>query len=549
MFTLLIWLVLAGLSLSLVTASLLWSDGVRIAIRTPSGFAQTAPLIIWPLLLVVELFWAAQALSYNQPTAPQAYDSLRNAVAFLLANDPPGGSQPPGRFLSLSGTTYDPGDLADLRQVYGDRLSEKGLYNLVVATKQKEVLFFNLPMLYGLHSVDGYDGGLLPLGQFITLQRLFLPADDLSLDGRLREKLRFVPPGRLLSLLNTRWIITDKQFDVWIDGIFYDLQFPASLQPGQTITTTDIPDFPPTALGLVSHLEGATTLPAETPVAEVKLTFTDGSQQLLRVKAGVDTAEGNYLVDAQIAHPQAKVGVAWPYEAEGVDYISIYPLQAAQSITKIEARAILPEGQFILRGLSLIHQPTTTSRSVLLTTAGDYRQVHSGDVKIYENRAALPRTFLVHQAETVPDEEQAITRLQYPQFDPAQTVVLSSQTPLRQAQGELSGFQTRGAPSATDQATIVSYAPERVEIKTSLASPGWLVLLDTYYPGWQATIDGQPVEIARANLHFRAVAVPEGEHTVLFEFKSRSVQIGAWITGITLLLVVAGLGATRYLQG
>jgi hypothetical protein len=493
------------------------------------------------LLLVVELFWAAQALNYNQPTAPQAYHSLRNAVAFLLANDPPGGTQPPGRFLSLSGTTYDPGDLADLRQVYGDRLSEKGLYNLVVATKQKEVLFFNLPLLYELHSVDGYDGGLLPLGQFITLQRLFLPADELSLDGRLREKLRFVPPGRLLSLLNTRWIITDKQFDVWIEGIFYDLQFPASLQPGQTITTTDIPDFPSTAIGLVSHLEGAANLLAETLVAEVRLTFADGNQQLLTVKAGVDTAEGNYLVDARIAHPQAKIGVSWPYEAEGVDYISIYPLQAAQPIAKIEARAILPEGQFILRGLSLIHQPTTTSRSVLLTTEGDYRQVHSGDVKIYENRAALPRAFLVHQAEMAAEDEQVITRLQNPLFDPAQTVVLSSQ------EEQVSGAQTRGAPSAADQATIVSYAPERVEIKTSLASPGWLVLLDTYYPGWQATVDGQPVEIARANIHFRAVTVPEGEHAVLFEFKPRSVQIGAWITGVTLFLVVAGLGITRTL--
>ena len=140
-------------------------------------------------------------------------------------------------------------------------------------------------------------------------------------------------------------------------------------------------------------------------------------------------------------------------------------------------------------------------------------------------------------------------RLQNPQFDPAQTIVLSSQDPLSLSNGgELSGPQTRGSPSAADQATIVSYAPERVEIKTSLASPGWLVLLDTYYPGWQATVDGQPVEIIRANLHFRTVPVPEGEHTVLFEFKPRSVQIGAWVTGITLLLVVAGLGITRFLR-
>ena len=49
--------------------------------------------------------------------------------------------EPPGRFLSLSGTTYDPGDLHDLEQIFGTSLSPKALQNLIVATKEKEVLF------------------------------------------------------------------------------------------------------------------------------------------------------------------------------------------------------------------------------------------------------------------------------------------------------------------------------------------------------------------------------------------------------------------------
>ncbi|MCL4304249.1 MAG: YfhO family protein, partial [Anaerolineae bacterium] len=218
----------AWLALAIVTIY-----DLRFTIYPPrtAHHAPRLPLIILFIVLISELFFSAQSLTYNQPTAPQAYSSLRNAPAYLLAADPPAGQSPPGRFLSLSGITYDPGDLAELRQIFGDSLSEKALYNLIVATKEKEVLFFNLPLVYGLHSVDGYDGGVLPLKQFITLQKLFLPPGDLSIDGRLREKLRFVPAGRLLSLLNTRWIITDKQFDVWIDDIFYDLQFPARLSP------------------------------------------------------------------------------------------------------------------------------------------------------------------------------------------------------------------------------------------------------------------------------------------------------------------------------
>jgi hypothetical protein len=493
------------------------------------------PLPTLTLLLLTELFWAAQTLNYNAPTAPQAYHSMRNAIAFLLAADPPqsNAGSPPGRFLSLSGITYDPGDLAELRQLFGQALSTKALEKLIVATKEKEVLFFNLPLRYHLHSVDGYDGGILPLAQFVTWQQLFLPPDSLSVDGRLRENLRFVPSGWLLSLLNTRWIITDKQFDVWIDDIFYDLQFPARLTPGQSIATDAIPDFPATALGLVSHLDGAASLPEGTPVAEVMVRFDDGRQDVLTLTAGTDTAEGNYPVDA--AHPQATIGVTWPYEAAGVDYIAVYPLSRQGAITHMSVTATLPQGQFVLRGVSLIHQPTTTSRSILLSTEGDYRQVHSGDVKIYENLAVLPRAFVVHRADVVLNEAAALATMREPQFDPAATLVRLPRAV------EPRGRLTRGQPSANDQVRITLYEPERVELATRLDSPGWLILTDTYYPGWQATVSGQATEIMQVDLLFRAIAVPEGKQTVVFEFKPRSLQMGAWLTGIAGVVLVAGL--------
>lgn len=524
LFTLTIWLSLGIMTIGLIVYTL----------RSPLP-APRFPLPALTILLLIELFWAAQSLNYNTPTAPQAYHSLRNATAFLLAADPPTGNTgpPPGRFLSLSGITYDPGDLHDLESIFGDNLSAKALYNLIVATKEKEVLFFNLPMLYHLHSVDGYDGGILPLAQFIELQKLFLPADDLSTDGRLREKLRFVPAGRLLSMLNTRWIITDKVFDVWIDNIFYDLQFPARLSAGDTRATSEIPTFPATEIGFVSHLEGAAGIPAGTPVAEVTVSFNDGSTDRFTLKAGKDTAEGNYPPDA--AHPQATIGVAWPYEAAGVDYVTIFPLTTAVPITEIAMTALLPEGQFILRGVSLINRPTTTSRSVILTTEGDYQQVHSGDVKIYENRAALPRAFVVHQAVVVPDNEAAIEAMQDPRFDPSQTVIRVRQN------DEPPGQVTTGQPSPQDEVTIQAYRPERVEIAANLATPGWLVLTDTNYPGWQATIDGQPTGILPANLLFRAIMIPKGEHMVLFEFKPRSLRVGALITGTAIAVLMIGL--------
>ena len=425
-----------------------------------------------------------------------------------------------------------------LEKIYSNTLSQEAIYNLIIATKEKEVLFFNLPLIYGLHSVDGYDGGILPLSQFMTLQRLFLPEGDLSLDGRLREKLRFVPPNHLLSLLNTRWIITDKVFDVWIDGIFYDLQFPARLKPGQQIATDQLPDFPATAIGFVSHLQDAVELPTQAPIAAVTLTFADGQQDTITLRAGIDTAEGDYPTEAahatQAAHDQAKIGTPWPYGAQGVDYVTTHRLSQQQPLSHISVEALLPSGQFVLRGVTLIHHPTQTSRSLTLSTEGDYRQVHSGDVKIYENLAVLPRAFVVHQTEVVDTETQAITVMQAEQFDFRQKLV-------RLPQGdEHVGDIIAGQPAAQDRVSIIRYEPEQVELTVTLDQPGWLVLTDTYYPGWQVSINNQPADIFRANLNFRGVAIPAGEHQVVFEYQPQSVRLGAWLT-LTMMGFV-GLG-------
>jgi hypothetical protein len=275
-------------------------------------------------------------------------------------------------------------------------------------------------------------------------------------------------------------------------------------------------------------------------VAQVTLRLTDGNRQTLDIRAGLDTAEGHYPAGA--AHRPATVGVDWPYEAAGVDYIVVYPLGSPQPITGISLTATLPEAEssarFVLRGLSLIHQPTRTSRSVLLTTEGRYRQVHSGDVKIYENLAVLPRAYPVHQVDIVPDEAAAIAAIQDIQFNPAEQFV---RLPF---DNERAGPITLGHASPADEVIITGYQPERVELVVRLDTPGWLVLTDAYYPGWQATVDGEPVEIIPANLMFRAVPLPAGEHAVLFEFKPDSLRLGAIVTGLALLILVAGLSFT-----
>jgi uncharacterized membrane protein YfhO len=72
-------------------------------------------------------------------------------------------------------------------------------------------------------------------------------------------------------------------------------------------------------------------------------------------------------------------------------------------------------------------------------------------------------------------------------------------------------------------------------------APGYLLLTDTFYPGWRATVDGVPAEILRADVAFRALRLEPGEHRVEFSYQSVSLRWGAWISAVALLLLICGL--------
>jgi hypothetical protein len=482
------------------------------------------------LLLALELFLAGRRLAYNQATAPAAYDSMRTATAHLLADQ----SGEPFRFLSMSDIEYDPGDMADLQAMYKPCLSDQELYDLVVATKRKEVLAYNLPLTYGLASVDGYDGGLLPVARYVSLERLFLDEDEIWPDGRLRQQLRQVPPARLLSLLNVKYVITDKTQDVWIDGVFYDLEHTVPL--GQ-LTLDDLPAFETTHLGVVSYLTGTAQITGGepvsngTPVAEITLTDAEGSRISLVLRAGEHTAEGRYEA-GKTAHGQARVGHVWRDNPQGSDYIAVLDLGQRLQPQTLTIRSLLPDEAVQLRGLTLIDEATGTSRYLSIHPA--YKLVHSGDVKIYENLEVLPRAFGLYEAVVAPNDEEALVLLRDPATEPARQVILGEAGPLE---------ASAPAPDSRPDVRLLDYEPEQVRLEADFDAPGYLVLTDAIYPGWQAEVDGQPAPVLRADLYFRAVALEAGQHQVVFRYQPASVRLGLAVSGgAALALFLAGVG-------
>jgi Bacterial membrane protein YfhO len=104
-----------------------------------------------------------------------------------------------------------------------------------------------------------------------------------------------------------------------------------------------------------------------------------------------------------------------------------------------------------------------------------------------------------------------------------------------------------GPAAEPTPARVDDESETEVSVTVQANEPGQLVLLDTYYPGWKAEVDGEETEIRPANAVFRAVDVPAGRHEVRFSYHPSSVYAGGVIT-IVALLVVGGIAAVPLLR-
>lgn len=86
-----------------------------------------------------------------------------------------------------------------------------------------------------------------------------------------------------------------------------------------------------------------------------------------------------------------------------------------------------------------------------------------------------------------------------------------------------------------------TYAPNRLTYSSNSANGGLAVFSEVYFPwGWNASIDGKPVEIGRVNYILRAIRVPAGKHTIEFEFKPESVSITETLAFVAIALMYIG---------
>ncbi|HEV3165714.1 MAG TPA: YfhO family protein [Isosphaeraceae bacterium] len=144
---------------------------------------------------------------------------------------------------------------------------------------------------------------------------------------------------------------------------------------------------------------------------------------------------------------------------------------------------------------------------------------HIGAAYIFGNPHVLPRVRLLGRPLYVADEREAARTLARIKTLARDQVIVEDPARPLPADATVSG-----------EARIVREVPERVEIRTSSAGPAYLVLADTFDPGWSATVDNRPASIRPAYVAFRAVFLPEGEHTVIFTYSPAGFAMGRAIS-------------------
>ncbi|MBK9169648.1 MAG: YfhO family protein [Bryobacterales bacterium] len=123
---------------------------------------------------------------------------------------------------------------------------------------------------------------------------------------------------------------------------------------------------------------------------------------------------------------------------------------------------------------------------------------------VYLNLNPLPRLFLVGETAPAANLEDALEKLR--RIDPRRQAVVEG-APAFRASAPISGT-----------VDLLGASGNTLELEVSTAAPAFLVTSEAFYPGWRATIDGEPADLVLTNAAFRGLPLPEGTHRVRMWF-------------------------------
>jgi hypothetical protein len=213
-----------------------------------------------------------------------------------------------------------------------------------------------------------------------------------------------------------------------------------------------------------------------------------------------------------------------------IQYSIFKPIDRLETVSSQKVREDLGRAETLDEKLEFLGRlnvgfilSTKEIKNRLLALEGVFQLNSAHPLRIYKLANGLPRAFLTNRSrgKGLPDQVS---------LEPAGG--LNEHLALNQ----LSAMAPR-----MDEAQITNYSFNQVEIQAEADQNCLLVLLDGYYPGWKATVDGQAVEVLPFRQAFRAIELPAGKHVVIFSYVPTAFRYGFCLSLFTALAWVVGL--------
>ena len=405
----------------------------------------------------------------------------------------------------------------------------------------------NFSALRGLRDVGGYEPLFLErysraLGN-VTNDGVY-PRPGYVFDGTM-----FDTGSHVLDLLNTRFVVAYSDLATLPDKLperdgvkFFPNDSYFTVKPGERKTLSGA-STECDMLALVTALANGAAEQQEATIAKLSFRTTDGKVIERSLRAGIDTAEWAIEspgVGNTAQHKKAKVFDSHPADEgkyKAYRFWSLTPLEARVRLSRIEIENVSANSELLIWKASLYDSATHRSIPLPHYDEDKWRPVYDANkVLIIENAQALPRAWLVAEAEAVDDEEglRRIRGESEHSFDPRRTVLLEVSP---QSLPPLPG----GPISPAAHVQLIGEGPGHLSFETSADSQSVLVVSEINYPGWEATVDGTRVPVYTADFLLRGVEVPPGTHHVEMSYTAPGARSGAIISALA-LCATGGLG-------
>jgi hypothetical protein len=155
----------------------------------------------------------------------------------------------------------------------------------------------------------------------------------------------------------------------------------------------------------------------------------------------------------------------------------------------------------------------------------------NGSLALFEFTGALPRAKLYSNWQVNTNDEATLNTLGDPNFDPLQTVLISTPQP---------GLATTATNQNQGSVEFTSYAPAKIVLSVTNPIPAVLLYNGKYDADWKVTVDGRPQTVLRCNFIMRGVFLPAGAHTVVFSYRVSPTPLYVTLAAYGVAILLAG---------